>query len=123
MTTPVQTTSRADANRQANAVNLVARHMADRPGRHITRRILGDLAVWRVESQTEAGKVYTITLAVDGWPADTCDCEDCRSRHMQCKHIRAALALAMPAQAPVAPLRWTSEERKGRRRTEREEEL
>ena len=120
MTTPVQ--SRADANRQTNAVNLVARHLADRPAHHITRRVMGEAVVWRVESQTEAGKVYTVTLTADGWPADTCDCEDCCYRHMECKHIRAAQALARPAQVAQA-LRWTSEERKSRKRTEPTEEV
>ena len=121
------TPSRADANRQQNAVNLIARHLADRPAKHIRRRILDNVTVWLVESQSKPGTVYTVTLTADGWPANTCDCEDCRTRHMECKHIRAALALAQPAQpspSPVTPaIRWTSEERKGRRRSEPVEEI
>lgn len=124
-------TTRADANRQTNAVNLVARHLAERAGRHIRRRVLGDLAVWLVESQTTPGTIYTVTLTADGWPADTCSCEDHAYRHQECKHLKAALALAQPAQpAPVAPtaptpapIAWTSDARKARRRTEMEEEI
>ena len=122
------TPSRADANRQQNAVNLIARHLADRPAKHIRRRILDNVTVWLVESQSKPGTVYTVTLTADGWPANTCDCEDCRTRHMECKHIRAALALAQPAQpAPAAPtpapIAWTSDSRRNRKRTEWEEEI
>ena len=124
------TPTAAERNRQQNAVNLIARHLSDRPARHIVRRVLGELVVWKVESQSKPGTIYDVTLTADGWPSDSCSCEDCRVRHMECKHIRAALALAQPAQpapAPVAPaapaIRWTSEERKGRRRSEPVEEL
>ena len=122
-------TTRADANRQTNAVNLVARHLADRPARHIRRRVLGDLAVWLVESQTRPGVTYTVTLTADGWEANTCSSEDHSYRHQECKHLKAALALAQPAQpsAPVAPtpapIAWTSDARKARRRTEPTEEI
>lgn len=114
--------SLAERNRQQNAVNLVARHLSDRPGRHIIRRVMGELVVWLVESQTRPGVTYTVTLMSDGWEADTCSCEDCTYRHQECKHVRAALALAQPA--PVAPaIKWTSDTRKASRRTEREEEI
>ena len=120
-------TTQAAANRQANATNLVARHLADRPARHITRRYVGTMWVWKVESQTRPGVTYTVTLTADGWPADTCSCEDCTYRHQECKHIKAALALAAPAQAvtptPEAAIKWTSEERRARRRTEPQEEI
>ena len=121
------TPTAADRNRQTNAVNLVARHLADRPARHIRRRVLGEMVVWLVESQTRPGTVYTVTLTADGWPADTCDCEDCTYRHQECKHVRAAAALAQPTQAPEAPtpapIAWTSDTRRNRKRTELEEEV
>jgi hypothetical protein len=82
---------------------------------------MGELVVWLVESQTTVGVVYNVTLAADGWPVDSCDCEDCRTRHMTCKHIRAAQALAQPAQ-PQA-IKWTSDSRKANKRTEIEEEI
>lgn len=86
--------SLAERNRDAAAVNLAARHLADRPGRHITARIIeGGLAVWDVESQTQPGTRYTVTRTADGWPADTCSCEDHLWRHMRCKHQRAVDAL------------------------------
>ena len=86
--------SLAERNRDAAAVNLAARHLADRPGRHITARIIeGGLAVWDVESQTQPGTRYTVTREADGWPADTCSCEDHVWRHMRCKHQRAVDAL------------------------------
>ena len=122
------TPNRADANRQQNAVNLVARHLADRPAKHIIRRVLGELVVWKVESQTRPGVTYSVTLMSDGWEANTCSCEDCTYRHMECKHIKAALALAQPAQ-PVTPapapssIRWTSDDRRNRRRSEPVEEI
>ena len=116
----------AERNRQQNAVNLVARHLADRPARHIVRRVLGELVVWKVESQSKPGTIYDVTLERDGWPSDSCSCEDCRVRHMECKHIKAALALALaqPQPAPAAPIAWTSDTRKARRgRTELQEEI
>ena len=39
------TPTAAERNRQQNAVNLVARHLSDRPARHIVRRVLGELVV------------------------------------------------------------------------------
>ena len=122
------TPTAAERNRQQNAVNLVARHLADRPARHIVRRVLGELVVWKVESQSKPGTIYDVTLERDGWPSDSCSCEDCRVRHQECKHIRAALALAQPAQpAPAAPtpapIAWTSDSRRNRKRTEWEEEI
>ena len=117
----------AERNRQQNAVNLVARHLSDRPGRHIVRRVLGELVVWLVESQTDAHEVYTVTLERDGWPATTCSCPDHVYRHQTCKHIEAVALLSQPAQpAPVADapaIKWTADERKGRRRTEPVEEI
>ena len=122
------TPTAAERNRQQNAVNLIARHLSDRPARHIVRRVLGELVVWKVESQSKPGTIYDVTLTADGWPSDSCSCEDCRVRHMECKHIRAALALAQPAQpAPAAPtpapIAWTSDSRRNRKRTEWEEEI
>ena len=96
------TPSLAERNRAAAAVNLAARHLADRPGRHITARIIeGGLLVWKVESQTEPGKVHTVTREADGWPADTCDCEDHLWRHQRCKHQRAVDILIIPPAVTV----------------------
>ena len=120
------TPTAAERNRQQNAVNLVARHLSDRPARHIVRRVLGELVVWLVESQTRPGVTYTVTLTADGWPADTCDCEDAAYRHQVCKHQRAVEALAQPAPAAPtpAPIKWTGDERRARKqRTELEEEI
>ena len=104
------TPSTAERNRDTNAVNLAARHLSERNARHITARQAGGLLVWTVESQTEPGKVYTVTREADGWPADTCSCEDACYRHMRCKHMRAVDLLApapapapAPTPAPVAP--------------------
>lgn len=94
--------SLAERNRDAAAVNLAARHLGERRGHHITARIIeGGLVVWDVESQTEPGKSYTVTREADGWPADTCSCEDHLWRHMRCKHQRAVDLLTTPA--PAAP--------------------
>ena len=99
--------STADRNRQENAVNLVARHLAERSAKHITaRRLASGLLVWSVESQTRPGTVYTVTRVADGWPADTCSCEDHTYRHMTCKHMRAVDQVSAPAPAPApAPSR------------------
>ena len=89
----------AERNRQENAVNLAARHLAERNERHITARQAGGLLVWTVESQTRPGVTYTVTREADGWPADTCSCEDATYRHMRCKHIRAVSLLVDPTPA------------------------
>ena len=114
--------TRADANRQQNAVNLAARHLAARQEKHIHARMVDGKLVWLVESQTRPGLYRTVTRAADGWPVDSCDCEDAAYRHQTCKHRRAVdLISPVPTDAP-AP-RWTSEERKTRKRTEWEEEI
>ena len=98
--------TRADDNRAAAAVNLAARHLAERGAKHVKARQTGGLLVWQVESQTEPGKVYTVTRLVDGWPADTCSCEDHAYRHQTCKHQRAVdLISPVSAPAPVPPTR------------------
>ena len=96
----------ADRNREAAAVNLVARHLAERGAKHITARLAGGLLVWSVESQTEPDKTYTVTREIDGWPADTCSCPDYAYRHMACKHQRAVNLVMSPAPAPAAT-EWT----------------
>lgn len=108
------TPSVADSNRNASAVNLAARHLSERKAKHITARQVAGRLVWQVESQTEPGKVYTVTRLADGWEADTCSCEDATYRHMTCKHQRAVNLLS-PAPAPV-PM-------PGPARTEWEEEI
>lgn len=100
--------SRADDNRAAAAVNLAARHLSERKAKHVKAKQTGGLLVWQVESQTEPGKVYTVTRLVDGWPADTCSCADCAYRHLRCKHQRAVDLLAPPP-APVARTEWQEE--------------
>ena len=118
------TPTAAERNRTQNAVNLIARHMSDRPGKHITARQVAGRLVWKVESQTRADVTYTVTLTADGWEADTCSCEDSCYRHLECKHLKAVKALVQPAQpAAPAPIAWTSDTRKASRRTEREEEI
>lgn len=94
--------STADANRDANAVNLAARHLSERTAKHVKAKQVGGRLVWHVESQTEPGKVYTVTRLADGWEADTCSCEDAAYRHMVCKHQRLIGLLApAPKPAPV----------------------
>ena len=94
--------STADANRDANAVNLAARHLSERAAKHVKAKQVGGRLVWQVESQTEPGKVYTVTRLADGWEADTCSCEDAAYRHMVCKHQRLIGLLApAPKPAPV----------------------
>lgn len=107
----------AERNRQENAVNLAARHLSERNARHITARQAGGLLVWQVESQTEPGKVYTLTFERDGWPADTCSCEDHAYRHMRCKHQRAIdmLTGATPAPDPTPEPEPTQAPRRVRR--------
>ena len=112
--------TQAAANRQAAATNLVARHMSERSAKHIVRRVLGELVVWKVESQT-TDEVYTVTMERDGWPATTCSCPDHVYRHAHCKHLAAVELLSQPA-AP-APIAWTSDTRRNRKRTEIEEEI
>ena len=117
--------------RQQNALSLAVRHLAARGEKHIHARQVDGKLVWLVESQTQSGKYYTVTRAADGWPVDSCSCEDACYRHQVCKHQKAVALLTQPAQpaapAPVsptpAPIRWTSEERKGRRRSEPMDEL
>lgn len=90
-------TSIAERNRQTNAVNLTARHLAERQAKHVTARRLADgLLVWSVASQTRPGVVHTVTRICDGWPADSCSCEDSVNRHMECKHRRAVSLLSPP---------------------------
>ena len=94
--------STAERNRQAAAVNLAARHLAERAARHITaRRLANGLLVWTVESQTRPGTLYTVTRRADGWEADTCSCEDHAYRHQHCKHQRAVDLVNAPAPAPT----------------------
>ena len=93
----------ADRNRTEAAVNLAARHLAERGAKHVKARQAGGLLVWSVESQTRPGVVYTVTREADGWPADTCSCEDHAYRHMTCKHQRAVDLLAPVAQVDPAP--------------------
>lgn len=114
------TPTRADANRNANATNLVARHLAERKAKHITARQVGGRLVWTVESQTRPGVTYTVTRECDGWEADTCSCEDSAYRHLVCKHRRAVALLAPVAQAAPSPVPPT---RRPVVRTEWEEEI
>src|SRR5689334_23225069 len=96
MTQQIIPVSLAERNRNTNAVNLAARHLADRSAKHITARQAGGLLVWTVESQTHPGTSYTVTRVADGWPADTCSCEDHAYRHMSCKHQKAVDLLNTP---------------------------
>lgn len=113
------TPKQAESNRDNAAVNLAARHLCDRPGRHIVVKVIATgLPVWQIESQTEPGKVYTITTERDGWPADTCDCPDHLWRHTRCKHLRAVSLLQGETPAPAPSL---ADERA--RRDARSEEL
>lgn len=112
----------AERNRQENAVNLAARHLAERNERHITARQAGGLLVWTVESQTRPGVAYTVTRAADGWPADTCSCEDACYRHMTCKHQRAVDLLTGATSAPTpAPVTTPTQAPRRVRRPYREE--
>src|SRR5947209_18075399 len=111
----------ADRNRTAAAVNLAARHLTDRPAKHITRRNIDDMWVWRVESQTDASEVYTVTLIADGWPVDSCSCPDCAYRHLECKHLKAVKLLATPPAEWAPRGGWLSDQ--PRKRTEYQEEV
>ena len=111
----------AERNRQENAVNLAARHLSERNARHITARQAGGLLVWQVESQTEPGKVYTVTRERDGWPADTCSCADATYRHMRCKHQRAVDLLTGATPAPEPQPEPTPTPARRQRRPYREE--
>jgi len=113
--------SPSERNRQSAATNLAVRHLVDRPARHIHAKQLNGRLVWLVESQTQAGKFYTVLLSANGWESNSCDCEDAAYRRQECKHIRAALILAtpivQPAPTPVNPEwapkgGWTSDNRK-----------
>jgi hypothetical protein len=90
--------------RQANAVNLAARHVSERSANRIKGHVLSNgLVVWKVESQTVAGKVYTVTRKADGWEYDTCTCGDHVGRHATCKHQKAVDLLVPVSEAkPVA---------------------
>lgn len=90
----------AERNRQTAATNLVVRHLVDRSAKHIHARQVDGKLAWLVESQTKPGKYYTVTLAAD-WGVDSCDCEDCAYRRRECKHIKAARALAAPVTPPA----------------------
>ena len=104
------TPSRADSNCNAAAVNLAVRHLSERKAKHIAARQVAGLLVWAVESQTEVGKVYTVTRVADGWEADTCNCADHVYRHMTCKHQRAVDLLLSPAPSPrPARSEWAEE--------------
>ena len=108
--------SLADRNRDAAAVNLAARHLSERSAKHITARLIeGGLVVWDVESQTEPGKRYVVTRAADGWPADTCSCEDHLWRHNRCKHQRAVDRLMSAPEPTIADERPAQAPRKVRR--------
>lgn len=114
--------SLAERNRDANAVNLTARHLSERKAKHITARALPNgLAVWDVESQTQPGVRYTVTRIADNWPADTCSCEDATYRHMRCKHIRAVDMLA-PVPTPSREEQARAERKANRSRIDRREE-
>lgn len=91
----------ADRNRAEAAVNLAARHLAERGAKHVKARQVAGRLVWSVESQTRPGVAYTVTRLADGWEADTCSCEDHAYRHMTCKHQRAVDLLLTPAPAPI----------------------
>ena len=112
--------------RQQNALSLAVRHLAARGEKHIHARQVDGKLVWLVESQTQSGKYYTVTRAADGWAFDCCDCEDAAYRHQTCKHHRAVdLIFPVPtdAPAPAAPIAWTSDTRRNRRRSEPVEEI
>ena len=107
--------SRADANRQAAAVNLVEKHLSARDAHVITARVnASGVNTWLVNG-------HVVTLE----PFATCDCADQANRHPEggCKHIRAARLLAGQAPAPAAEWSprggWLSDQK--RPRTEWEE--
>jgi hypothetical protein len=137
----VPQTSVVNSHREANAVNLAARHLTNRAAKFITARQVNGKLVWTVKSQTDAAKSYTVTRVADGWAADTCSCEDACYRHQYCKHSIAVNELSPVAPpAPVSgpswddPKLWTPNktetmiqtarsERKARGRYEQEQEL
>ena len=125
----MNTTQRPDY-RQVNGQALAVRHLAARQEKHIHARQVDGKLVWLVESQTQPGRYYTVTRAADGWPVDSCDCQDSAYRHACCKHRRAVdLIFPVPTEAPApaaptpAPIAWTSDSRRNRKRTEWEEEI
>ena len=118
----MNTTQRPDY-RQVNGQALAVRHLAARQEKHIHARQVDGKLVWLVESQTEAGKFYTVTRAADGW-VDSCDCSDACYRHQVCKHRRAVDLIApVPTTDAASSIRWTSDTRKASKRTEPEDEL
>lgn len=110
----------AERNRSANAAVLIARHLTDRPARHIHAIQVEARLVWKVRSQTVADTVYTVVRQADGWEFDGCDCQDSCYRHAKggCKHLRAVNELA-----PVAPVQPAPVAKPRKVRYEREEEI
>ena len=110
-------TSPATNARQAAAVALVESHLADIKQHVILRRVVRGRVVWLVQG-TNTTHVVTLDPV-------TCDCPDFQHRHPAdgCKHIQAVKLLVTPAQPAPAPIKWTADERKGRGRTEWEEEI
>lgn len=106
-------TSPAPDRRQAAAVALVESHLADIKAHVILRRFVNNRVVWLVN-----GHVVTTDPV-------TCDCPDFQHRHPVdgCKHIQAVRLLAAPAAPTPAPIAWTADARRNRRRTEPQEEI
>ena len=132
------TPTAAERNRTRDALNMTAAHLSDRAAKLVTRRVVDGMGIWRVKSQTTADETYVVTLAEDGAPVTSCSCPDFRHRGLECKHIKVARTLfgsaqpaeatapaqvAQPVPASPAPIVWTSDSRRNRRRTEPVEEL
>jgi len=85
----------AARNRACSALNLLARHLAERGAKHISAKALPNgRLVWTVQSQTNSDKFYTVVLENDGWESTSCSCEDFAYRHSaECKHIKACRLL------------------------------
>lgn len=109
--------TQATDKRQAAAVALVEQHLTDIKAHHILRRYVNNRVVWLVEG-TNTTHVVTLDPV-------TCDCPDFQHRHPEggCKHIAAVKLLSQPAPAPAPAIVWTSDTRKAKKRTEREEEI
>ena len=114
MTNSTQTTDR----RQAAAHEIVARHLNDRAARIISARVnASGVNTWQIKGQ---GDTYTVTLQ----PVVTCSCPDHLKRGLPCKHILAVMELAgQPTQDTAPAIVWTSDTRKGQKRTEWQEEV
>jgi len=94
----------AARNRACSALNLLARHLAERGAKHISAKALPNgRLVWTVQSQTRADVSYTVVLESDGWESTSCSCEDACYRHQECKHIKAVRLLEGEVMEQPAP--------------------